>query len=153
MPCVFKGKKIFVESSREVLLHKIDEEGGILVNDRVAANIIVKDEVLTAPGLRNSLSMMLVGGCLVSTSYLLEGKGAVIAYKRLTRTPKHVFLSDGFKKEYPGAVRIIEKVVDVQPKPKQWNILSLERLWDLDLVCMDWLSSKFPFTCVSRLSY
>lgn len=108
-----------------------------MVNTRATADMIVKDNLLVSPGIRNSLSMMLVGGLLVDSSYILKGHGPVIAYKRLMRTPKHVFLSTGFKKEYPGAVQVIQKAVASQGTPKRWHLLSITRLWDPNLVICD----------------
>lgn len=138
----FKGKTIFLESTREALLRKVNEDGGTVVHTRATASIIVKDNLLAQQGLRNSLSMMLVGGALVDSSYVLKGHGPVFAYKRLLRTPKHVFLSIGFNKEFPGAVQVIQQAVASQGNPKQWHILSLTQLWDPNLVAFNFASLK-----------
>lgn len=114
-------------------MKKVSEDGGTVVHTRATATIIVKDNLLAQQGLRNSLSMMLVGGALVDSSYVLKGHGPVIAYKRLLRTPKHVFLSTGFKKEFPGAVQVIQQAVDSQRSPKRWRILMINQIWDPNL--------------------
>ena len=46
----------------------------------------------------------------MEASFLLRGKGTLLGYKRQTRTPKWVFLSQRFQKECAGgayAIRIL----------------------------------------------
>ncbi len=152
-PLILNGKNVFLESPREALLQKVSDDGGVIVSTRATADMIVKDNLLLSPGIRNSLSMMLVGGLLVDTSYILKGRGPVIAYKRLMRTPKHVFLSTGFTNEYPGAVQVIQKAVASQGSPKRWHVLSLTGLWDPNSVVALQFQFKYRNCLIEELSY
>lgn len=79
-----------------------------MVSERASAQYIIVDSL--PGGLRDQLSMMLSGGSLMEASFLLRGKGTLLGYKRQTRTPKWVFLSQRFQKECAGgayAIRIL----------------------------------------------
>ena len=78
-----------------------------MVTERTSAQYVI---VETLPGgLRDQLSMMLSGGSVMEASFLLRGKGSLLAYKRQARTPKWIFISKMFQKECMGgayAIRI-----------------------------------------------
>ena len=80
-----------------------------VVSERALANIVIA-EVMPG-GLRDRLSMMLSGGGVMPSSYLLEGKGCLMSYKRLTRTPKWVYMSQTFMSECKGAAYAIRSLL------------------------------------------
>ena len=84
------------------ILANLSTEGS---DSRVRAQIIITDD--ESPGLRSQLAMMMVGGAIMHSTRLLGGKGYLMAYKRLTRTPKMVHITAAFEREFPGAANII----------------------------------------------
>ena len=74
-------------------------------DSRVGAQMIITDD--ESPGLRSQLAMMMVGGAIMHSAMLLGGTGYLMAYKKITRTPKMVHITAAFEREFPGAAHII----------------------------------------------
>ena len=115
-----------MEDDREILLEKIEEDlQGETSFTRVGADIVVCDSVLKV-STRSLLAMVLKGGAVMSSSFLLDGSGPILVFRDLLHTPKWLCLSDQFKKEAPGLAGVIRDMLVQQSPPRLWKILSFD---------------------------
>ena len=129
-------------TNEEMLVSKISGLGGRIANHRALADCIVCDDV-TAPGLRNEMAMVLKGGSIMSSSCLLTTprsgqklhQGTCLAFKSQLDQPKWIHISSDFASNFPGVTKVIQDVVNVQPKPRRWKIISYDdvMVWNLSI--------------------
>ena len=102
--------------------------GGKVTQQRSLADFIVCTDI-SKPGLRNSMAMVLKGGCLMSSSCLHDvsnglGTGTRLAFKSQLCQPKLIYISDDFTKNFEGIANEIRQAIGVQGTPRQWKLLS-----------------------------
>ena len=121
------GCYVYVLNERETILNKLAELGAHTVDSREEASYIICPQTTDA-GCRNQLAMCLNGGALMSEAYLLKGVGLVLAFQRIMRTPRWIFMSNKFMNDWGGFSKVIYKSVQLQPTPRLWKILSLDAM-------------------------
>ena len=101
---------------------------GKVTEQRSLADFIVCTDICK-PGLRNSLAMVLKGGCLMCRSCLHDvsnglGAGTRLAFKSQLCQLKLTYISDDFTKNFEGIANEIRQAIDGQGTPRQWKLLS-----------------------------
>ena len=123
-----KGKRFFIDVMCDDLGPKVEELGGKITKTRALADYVIVPDA-TKPGLRNELSMVLKGGCLVGSAALKTTVGdlggcARTAFKSPMDQPKWICMTVRFKQLFGGVAAIIEQSLAAQSKPRQWKTLS-----------------------------